>query len=577
MNKLHTIKTAAILFATCLPLGFLFSCSEADSNLVEYVEDHKLDTPNDSVYSIVGIIGDLQKIADRTVLLGELRGELTTVTDFASTDLQDIANFQATVQNAYNQPADYYAVIQDCNYFIANVDTTITKRGENIFIREYAAAKAFRAWTYLQLALAYGKVPFVDQPLLTEKEANPGNFPKYDIVDIAKYFINDLQPYIDTPLPQYGSLGNGSSSYYFIPVRLLLGDLCLYAGRYEDAARYYHDYLTLLNHTRPIGVNSVRWYDKDFQSIINSSSSSANITYIPMETSLYDGIISYLPDIFLSTEQNNYYYQATASPALRQLSRAQRYTLVYTDPATQLPDTISQPEGWNPTNEDMRGDLRLYSCLTLRSSGTSNSNYSSVRQTISKFPTTVSSSDSERRSILSRVNTYTLVGIYLRYAEALNRAGFPQSAFAVLKYGLWYQTIEKYVSAEERERAGDLISFSQYSFTRDNTIGIHSRGSGEADCDTTYAIPAPDVYVEEMGRNITTSEDSILYVENRIADEMALELAFEGNRFGDLMRISLHRNDPTFLAERVARRQGTVDATLYTRLSNTDNWYLPLP
>ena len=58
---------------------------------------------------------------------------------------------------------------------------------------------------------------------------------------------------------------------------------------------------------------------------------------------------------------------------------------------------------------------------------------------------------------------------------------------------------------------------------------------------------------------------------------MALEGAFEGYRFNDLMRVALRRNDPAYLANAVSRREGTVDDALRTLLMNTDNWYLPLP
>ena len=41
-----------------------------------------------------------------------------------------------------------------------------------------------------------------------------------------------------------------------------------------------------------------------------------------------------------------------------------------------------------------------------------------------------------------------------------------------------------------------------------------------------------------------------------LMDEGALELAFEGQRFSDLMRVALRRNDPSYLAEKVYARRG---------------------
>lgn len=567
MNTFNLKKLYAVA-ALALPLGAMggfTSCSETDSDLVSFVEDNRLNAPSDTVYSLMGIIGKMQVVADRTILLGELRGDLTSLTDHATLDLQDVANFTADANNLYNDACDYYGIIQNCNYFLANADTMLTKRGHKVFEAEYAAVKAYRAWTYLQLAINYGSVPFFTEPILAEKEADPSKYEHRSVEQIADYFIADLQPYADTELPNYGAINSLNSRMFYFPVRVLLGDLCLWAGRYKEAAKFYHDYLTKQGATHPIGLASVSWVNFDFQASVDayaslfSSVNSNLLTLIPMEKEEYDGVVSRLDDVFNSTERNNYYYQATHSAAYDELSRSQRYVLVYNDPVTLLPDTVSPADTLQFDNEMQRGDLRQYSIYTLRSAPSSSTAHSSLRQTCYKYYRT--------QSMPQNVPLLRLQHVYLRYAEALNRAGFPESAFAVLKHGLWYQTVDRYISKQEREAAGDLISFSQYTFTRENTQGIHSRGCGNADADTTYVIP-----------QLPTAADSILYVENRICDEMALETAAEGLRYYDLMRLSLHRGDPTFLADKVARRNGSAnfDAALFTRLSDPKNWYLPL-
>jgi hypothetical protein len=72
--------------------------------------------------------------------------------------------------------------------------------------------------------------------------------------------------------------------------------------------------------------------------------------------------------------------------------------------------------------------------------------------------------------------------------------------------------------------------------------------------------------------------DTVLYVENLICDENALETAFEGNRFFDLVRIAKRRNDASWLADKIANRKGSTkyDATLYDLVKKPENWYLPL-
>lgn len=538
------------------------SCVETESDLVSFVEDNRLKTPNDTIYSLMGIISKMQVVADRTVLLGELRGDLTVVTEDASLDLQHLANFTAGTDNPYNNARDYYAIIQNCNYFLANADTTLAKRGYKVFDKEYAVVKAYRAWTYLQLAINYGSVPFFTEPILAEKDAEPSKYPFYNVQQIAEYFIKDLAPYTDTDYPSYGSINGVNSRKFYIPVRVLLGDLCLWAGEgyYAQAAKYYHDFLTLQGNVHPTSNSAVSWENYEFDSVYDNYASvfrdmtSEVLTIIPMEEDEYDGIISRLTDVFNSTTENNYFYQATHSPAYDELSAQQRYVLVYGDPVTLLPDTVSPPDEFTYTSENLRGDLRLSSVYSLRNVPQASTTLSPFQQTCYKY-----------RS--ENVTLYRLQHVYLRFAEALNRAGYPQAAFAVLKYGLWKDNIEKYISEEERAAAGSLLSFSEYYFTRDNTLGIHSRGCGQADADTLYVIP-----------ELPSLSDSILFVENKICDEMALETAAEGLRFYDLMRLSMHRNDPTFLADKVARRKGSAnrDENLFTLLSDEKNWYLPL-
>lgn len=560
INIKKTLKLSLLLISF-VGWGAFTSCTEPDSTLVSFVEDNTLSTPNDTLNSLMGVIKKMQQIADRTVILGEVRGDLISLTENANLNLQDVANFNIDATSPYNDPRDYYAVIQNCNYYISRVDTTLTKRGEKVFIKEYAAIKAYRAWTYLQLALNYGSVPFYTEPILTELDANPELYPKYDVTQMADFFIKDLAPFVDTDYPNYGSIASVNSRYFYIPVRVLLGDLCLWAGRYSEAAQYYHDYLTKTGDTHPTYDAAVRWSNEKFQNVTDGyasqfPSSGANatstITLIPMETSEYNGTMSRLADVFNSTEENNYYYQATHSVAYDQLSQSQRYTMIYTDPVTNLPDTIAVPDTVTYTSDQMRGDLRQQSIFTLRNQASSSNTLSSIRQSVQKY-----------RS--NHVCIYRLHHVYLRYAEALNRAGYPNCAFAVLKYGLNKDNIEKYLPADEVAAARKLIAFSEYTFTRENTKGIHSRGCGDANADTTYVIPQG-----------LTSEQTMLYVEDKICDEMALETAAEGLRFYDLMRISLHRNDPTFLARKVASRNGILDQSLFSRLSDQKNWYMIL-
>lgn len=538
---------------------------ETKSELVEFEKDNTLNHPTDSVYSVLGIINRMQLIADRVVLLGEVRSDLVAPTEAASADLKRLSAFDFSQDNKYNRVSDYYAVINNCNYYLAHVDTALQRRGRTLFMYEYAAVKAFRAWTYLELVKNYGQVPLVTEPVMTEREASlAANSNLLGIKEICNYFIDDLTPYALTDLPNIGAIGNWDTQYFFIPMRALLGDLCLWADRYEEAARWYNSYLN--DKEEPIELNyssRIRWTSPtDFQRPFNGYSVTTTreaLTFIPMESRVFDGTVSDLANIFCSTLENNYYFQVTPSAGMRRLSADQIYCMEYKT-STET-DTIYVPRE-TLSDQLMAGDLRLYANYeeSARSGQDAYSEYSSVSQTISKI-------------WQNRVTTYRRTMIYLRYAEALNRAGLPQSAFAVLKYGLCKDNIAEYVDSLEQVKAGSLIAFDATTFTRETTIGIHSRGSGESQANAFYTLPMP-------ASRLATRQDTINYqiplVEDMIINEMALEGAFEGYRFYDLMRVALRRGDPSYLANPIARRLGETDEALRTLLMDTSNWFLPL-
>ena len=583
MNKVNFInktkKQLARLSAILapLPLGrgwgwvlgvlLLSSCSDildTSSELVEFQEDNTLDHPTDSVYSVMGIVNRMQLIADRSVLLGEIRSDLVTPTEAASADLKRLAAFDFAEPNKYCQVSDYYAVINNCNYYLANVDTTLQRRGRTLFRYEYAAVKAFRAWTYLELVKNYGQVPLVTEPVMTEREAEEALTKRVaTIKEVCDYFIADLTPYALVELPQYGEINSYTSTEFFIPMRALLGDLCLWAGRYQEAARWYHDYLN--DKERFITLNSsnrVRWTSvTDFQRPFDAYSTQGNevISRIPMEPRVFDGIVSDLLNVFSSTRENNYFFQVTPSAGMRQLSADQVYCMEYKTETTT--DTVYVPRS-GFTDNILVGDLRLSSNYKKTSQGGQDeySEYSTLRQTIGKHTA-------------NSITTYRRTMVYLRYAEALNRSGLPQSAFAVLKYGLCAENNRTHIDSLEQVAAGDLITFDETAFTRETVIGIHSIGSGDSECNAYYDMPQPST-------PLATRQDTIAYqiplVEDRIVTEMALEGAFEGYRFYDLMRIALRRGDPSYLADPVSRRNGTSDPAVRALLMDTSNWYLPL-
>lgn len=659
--KAKTIFTLALAVIFTAGISSCQDMLKVDSKTYDY--GHEM-TAQDTVYSVMGIIQKIQEIADRTVLLGEIRGDLVTLTGNQTPEITELYNYDfanLSADNKYNRPIDYYAVINNCNYFLANVDTSLYSNGKNVFLKEYIPVLCYRAWTYLQMAQIYGRVYYVNEPITSGDEATSGKFRLMDIKTLAKELLVEFEQnenkYPDYKLLNYGSLGGsdndeGSKSQkhnsqdLLIPVRLIMGDLYLWSEQFEKAAKYYHDYLYYNNQADILrnistGTGMILWNGTTFTKLgedsyaSNFGTNAKPITYIPMASEEYAGITSKLPDIFNSTEENRYYPQLTYSKAMSSLSQRQVYCYHDIIPLTgvSVAEYMSDPVGMQ-VNPLLRGDLRLQSIFEVKARDSKDIKSlleNTAKQTLKKI-------NSEKISL------YRNDVVYLRLAEALNRAGLPNMAFAVLKNGLTESFIVDRINLEEQDKATALgIAFPlnyfdsvRYQIVTDqininndpnnpsaadyvrpvsNTnnssrgvnMGIHSRGSGDAAMNKYYTISLDPS--ASVGNSLI---DTIRRVEEMILDEMALETCFEGYRFGDLMRISMHRAydkaeyDPTkpdlsqeqikfdkaFFADRVASRDDATptnpfagrNSDLYNTLKGDDgdedlfpqSWFLRL-
>ncbi len=595
--KKYKKNPLTVLLSILLPLGglggLLTSCSDffdQDSTYIIDAEKDHLNNATDTIYSLTGILNKVQAIADRTILLGEARGDLMTVTDATPADLRAVANFTIGDDNMYNNPLDYYAIINNCNYFIAKADIELkNNRNQFIFKKEYAEVKAIRAWTYLQLVTTYGRVPFVTEPIMT-KEESERSYPMYDIKQVCNYFTNDLQELVDKKLdeelPDYGIIKSLPSKNFMFPVRLVLADLYLWAENYYEAAKYYHDFIINRNGKSgiyPTTTYSVRWLDTDwdnankswesytFRSSVEESTASDNelITMIPMDSIPSEGHYSQLRNIFNTTTQNDYKVSLVPSNKIINLSESQVYC--YNDQGNVTYPTTTKVK-------EMTGDLRLSQAWETEKSVSLSTGGTYDYQYIYKYQT-------------KHVHVYRRTLVYLRLAEALNRAGYPRYAFQILSSGVNTEVLQD--SIIPHYRADSLKIMEDFNFPgtrlssissayvansspyRDgnfevNTIGIHSRGSG--------FTPANEYYQMPYNPNITDPAEQLAWqqdkVEEMIIDEEALEFAFEGYRFYDLLRVALRRNDPAWLEKKIQGRNGNAPSGVSVDLKDQNNWFL---
>ena len=580
------ILTAAMLLVSCSDFF------EQESDHVMFDNHEHLNNATDTIYSVTGIMKKLQVLADRTILLGEARGDLVDITDATPKDLRDVAMFNIGDDNMYNNPRDYYAVINNCNYFLAHVDTLLrNSRNDTIFKRETAAVKAYRAWTYLQLAINYGRVPYVTEPIVTKEDAERlENQNMMGITDICDQLIRDITPLTNDRYLQtngehsyYGDIGYRTSSmFFYFPVKLLLGELNLWAGHYKQAAEWYYRYISERNgdnSTYPTGMDNVSWMNSTWNGVSMQTSwpMSNDLVYsqnheiisvIPGDSIPRNGTYLQLRNIFNSFDPvTNEYHEVSLVPSqgLKDISAAQVFCLY------ENRDTIYAPA--NVGVEDyMSGDLRLFAMFQ-----TGHTIYNDQRaetQTINKFRT--------RNAIIWRRQM-----IWLHLAEALNHAGYPRFAYQILATGVNNRVIQEEVIPYYR---ADSVWLSKFDFPntryivdsltnrtagRANMQGMHSRGSGVSYINQYYKMP--------FNEQIQDSLQQIAYqqgeLDKMIADEGALEFAFEGLRYYDLVRMALYRNEPAFLADRIYNRRGEakrpeMESLITKPLTDKNNWFL---
>jgi len=546
-------KVFKILIVVIVTSFILVSCSDVlnvNSDRVTFDKDYRMSSPNDTIYAMNGIFHQLQKVADSYVLLGELRGDLMDVTENSNLNLREINNFEISKNNPYANIGNYYSVINNCNYVIQNLDTAYITKGQKVMYGYVAAVKSIRAWTYMQMALNYGSVKYYEKAILTENDAQSvNNYPDISFNELADKLIADLTPWKDVTLPQ--SLTGNS-----FPIHFILGDLYLWKGDgyYDKAATEYHD-LMYNGYCRILMQYQSAW---NLKNNVISTSSGFTTNWI------YSFTTNYAESITQIQCPTTY---------------GQKFDLDSLNYNSQLAPSAIAENNWdtqtyhNTALDYIPGDLRKYGSYIDKNNVSINNNV------ISAFFSTVTSATTKNiifkyLAYDQNVMVYRSSLLYLRYAEAVNRLGKPNLAFAVLKNGLRSATLSSPSIVPLNEKTTDnYMDFSDRRF--DYNAGIRWRGQGPKlkdtnstvislnDCDSTFVLK------EQPSLN-----DSILYVEDLIQQELALETAFEGNRFQDLMRIAIHRNDNSYLANIVSSKYTNNKDVIKTKLMTRSNWYL---
>lgn len=515
------IKSIISLFVICMGVGFATtSCDDmlsSDSERNIYPDG----IAQDSLYSYWGILNSLQNVAERYIILGETRGELVSEVennDHTSRNVKALMNFGMGYEDVYQDGMsdylaikDYYHIINSCNAYIARCDTAEeTAKGTHKMMKEYAQVVAIRAWVYMQLVNAYGKVPYLDKPMLATYDIDqymksPEMVTAEDLADkfapeLEKlyYMVEVDQKYGFPTYENYGDVNVGSAHYVchsnkcMFPISLVLGDLYLMSNTqtgYEKAAAAYYSFLNdrygrfggPIHPNKYVAIVSASKQEDQARYIIpsfyawNEVSSAFNrsqeaITCIPSTKSKLDGkVLTEVNRLFgwtaeqrseMKEDENgeatgettadvyltrNFDHELGSSYAYETLCDSQKYELYYgTVTSTTAGTSFEKFErAIELTTPDGKGVGDARRAWTLCQSGTLNSNLGMLYQESNADGTTKSG------KLISKINPYGLFRIgghmvyrksmvWLRFAEAINRMGYPSIAFAILRDGLCY-------------------------------------------------------------------------------------------------------------------------------------------
>ena len=544
----------------------------------------------DADAAVIGVYGKVMKLAKPYVLLNELRGDLMDITSNADNDLRQISEHTTTTSNPYIDPQPFYEVIANCNDVLYNFKKMYaqSKIKQDEFNQRYSDVGSIRSWVYLQLGIHFGKIPYVTNPVVQLSDLNDSsNFPMITLpalIDSLVSFTEKL-PFTEnypTGTTLLTTVDGYSTQKFFINKNIIMGDLYLWQGQYDKAADRYKRVLEIFG---PTG-NSEQFYNQ----YRISSFGNAGISYsraFDFSSLVYTNGWRYLferPQV-----DNEFTWEMIWSlPFDKNFEPVNPFVDLFSpvggsylvQPAQQAIDLWnSQTQVYVFTSATPTSGEVLRDNFPLDSRGVFTYRIINGKPVIMKYLYNYLGTNNQPINPFSKAGKWFLTRaatLHLHYSEAANRAGKYKLAYALVNKGIGY-TYDPFpgnsVSANR-----DVTNFQQtflpwpydfdarggqapaYRNTWYRNIGIRGRANLKP-----VTLPLTD---------------SVTNVENMIITEDALELAYEGHRWSDLLRVAIRRNDPSFIADKVYDKlrksgfsAGAANAAR-TKLMARD-WFLP--
>jgi hypothetical protein len=535
---------------------------------------------DDADRAVLGVYAQFTTLAQQTVILNELRADLMDVTTNATPELESLNQNQIDSENAWVSPLKFYAVINSCNDVLSNFDKMLAenKITKDEYDERYSDIGTLRCWIYLQLLNIYGSVPYITEPLvnLTDMDKYMGQRKNADeLLPLLIAFMNSL-PNMEDYI--YSDLINGTPNGYslepmFVSKRLVLGDLYLYNNQYAEAAHCYRKVMATDELSSNANMKRQRYklYNYTFTSTSGEPSWYA-IMFRDGHIEDSNGLINTWDDIF--------YDVATSRKAGTRAAYERIWCIPFDDKLEPVNPFTDLFEGYQLKASD-------YAMDSLWSQPMRNQYPHDARGLggsyigpglITKYAGQVSSSSLSKQHGLWML--YRAAGLHLRYAEAANRAGYPYLAWCFLNNGI-KNARYRYVKPTGGYYPDDSCYITGTSpfdpYPSDYRFDARYPREWEQNAGVRGRVFMPVINFPAGMNHL----DSIQWLEQQIVRESALELAFEGQRWGDLVRIARRMNKEGrdgfhyLFDENIKKKydRANIPAPAYT--TDESSWYLP--
>jgi hypothetical protein len=612
------IKYPARLLLLGLVVLWMPACEkflDTDQEL-EITEDRLYDDWYEYRSIEMGMYGLQQKLVEQLFILGELRGDLVEITPNASADMVEIYNFNPSRTNKYASPTNLFKLISACNNFILVLEREHPEVLDpdspiDNYDRLYGEALCMRAWAYFNAVRIYGKVPYIYESLTTMEE--------------IENYVESPGTYIDSVHIVFDKDGYHNDTTYNVPITLEKNywDLDLVIDHFTNQLETK---IKAVGVNHYINNNDLTWEVTIWNEyaryallgqmyltqgdMVKAARNFRKIMHNTSETFRYHLDMSFgytaWPGIFMDISNEEHIYTIWFGKTYFQQNEFQKFFEPWAPNQYMLKPTYqailkwesafrnqvmsrddSHPENTRMINQGIPSDFYRgigSSYLYVRKNGVSitedeyedmimlrregdDRNSRAIMENMDTIIWKYSLGGKDRFSQDANYIIYRAAGIHLYMAEVYTYWAYDQNgiirqnidaALGVLNDGSNYTLSADRVELGVRGRVGlgsanDGISVMNINYLHDpftnKVIGY---------LDLTGNFPAKQRYLEEQ-----------------ILDEKARELAFEGERFYDLMRVAMRRNDPSFLAGIVSAKFPPEKRDLiYNLLLDENNWYI---